>query len=444
MPGKAKHLFIFVLLLPFFLLEAQEVFAQKTLLAKKITFSVSNMPVVNVLNKIAVNTGVKFSYNPELIPSARRITKRFINQPLNEIIKEILDDPSISVREIGNQIVLFRGNAPPLPADLSQNLIIGKTVVLPPGKKNPDTLFAIRTDTLIINKTDTIFRSVSIMHFDTLRTMDTVYIENGKTKLNWVPSPLDEKADSLKRNSVFGSSHLYSGLYFEFLPGSIKYSNSNGLAAYEALMDRANSPGTFNFSTGIMAGYEFRKIGIRSGIGYMQLGENFAYSFANETGGFYKTDTVEKYYTLTGIDTNWFYVTDSAWIPKEVKHFEYKNQNRYRYFEVPFSVKLILWQNKTAQIYALGGINAGFLIGVSALNIENNDEFTTVNTSKRYLSRTLFSYHAGIGTTLKLSSRSGLLAEATYRKQLNDQYKDFPVEKKYGLWGFKFGVLFKI
>ena len=444
MPGKAKHLVFIVSLIAIFLFKAQTGIAQKNLLERKISFSVSNMPVVNVLNKIAGIMGVKFSYNPELIPPARRITKHFTNQQLTDILKQILDDPSISFREIGNQIVLFRGNPPPLPNETVHNLVIGKTVLLPPGKQNPDTLYVIRTDTVIINKHDTVFRNISIMHFDTLQLFDTVYIEKRRSDLKWGSIFNNGKTDSLAQSGVFGRTGLYSGLYFEFLPGSIKFNAPTGAAGYEALMDQANSPDKFNFSTGILAGYEFRKIGIRSGFGFACLGEKFAYLYTKETGGFYKTDTVEKYYTLNGIDTNWLYVTDSNWIPKVVKNYEYKNPNRYRYFEIPLSVKLRLWQNEKTEIYAVGGINSSFLIGFDAMNIGNNNDHTVTNTAKKNLSPVIFSYHAGMGTTLKLGSRGGLFAEVTYRRQLNDQYKDYPLEKKYELWGLKFGALLKL
>jgi len=55
----------------------------------------------------------------------------------------------------------------------------------------------------------------------------------------------------------------------------------------------------------------------------------------------------------------------------------------------------------------------------------------------------LFSWHAGIGTAVKFSPHTGMLAEATYRKQTNNQFKNFPLDKRYGLAGLKIAVFVK-
>jgi hypothetical protein len=86
-------------------------------------------------------------------------------------------------------------------------------------------------------------------------------------------------------------------------------------------------------------------------------------------GGFYKTDTVESYYTVSGIDTSWYYVTDSSWVNIDYKNFTYKNPNSYRYLELPLLVKFRIIQGKGIDFYALGGIVAGIAIGRNALLI---------------------------------------------------------------------------
>jgi hypothetical protein len=179
----------------------------------------------------------------------------------------------------------------------------------------------------------------------------------------------------------------------------------------------------------VLAGYDYHFFGIKAGVGYTRLGEKFAHSFSVESGGFFKTDTVEQYYTLSGVDTSWFYITDSTWIPKDSKNYSYSKANSYNYIDVPVSVKLRFLRKKTYEIYALGGVNA---------NINPDDNLAVIDVSENDLRKVLVSWHSGIGASFKINPRSGLIAEACYRSQTGSQYKDdFPVDKRYGNFSIK-------
>jgi hypothetical protein len=388
---------------------------------------------------------VKFSYNPEIIQPGRRISMRFNNLPLREVLKQLLNDPTISYREIGNQIVLYRGDPSQFPLEPNQQLIEGKPQVVMPAKKIPDTVYVYQLDTLIINRTDTIFRMVTLTRYDTIRIMDTVYVEKSRpTQKPGKNQNIGFDENSVKHKKFLENNGFYTGLYFEMLPGSPAYTNTSPeYDEYMVLMKQANSGKSAKFSAGAILGYDYYRVGIRTGIGYTTLGEKFAYSYNVETGGFYRTDTVEQYYTLTGIDTSWFYITDSTWIPKDMKNYTYQNPNSYRYIDVPLSLKIRFWQNQSFEIYALGGIKASFLVSVDALLINADDTNDVFWATKNDLNPILLSWHAGIGTAIKFNSRSGIIAEGTYTKQTTNQYKDLPLEKKYGLIGLKIAAYIK-
>jgi hypothetical protein len=446
MPGKTRNQVFILFLIIFILLLDKRVIAQyQPFLDKKVSFTFSSTTLSNALRAIGSKTGVKFSYNPELIPPGKRITMRFNDLPLREVLKQLINDPTISFREIGNQIVMYRGDPSQFPLEANQQLIVGKPQIIIPAKKIPDTVYVYQLDTLIIDHTDTIFRMVSLTRYDTIRILDTVFIEKNRPakKPAKIQNPDFEK-NSVKHQKFLENNGFYSGLYYEMLFGSATFtSTSPEYNDYQVLMKQANSGSLAKFSTGVIAGYEYHRIGIRTGIGFARLGEKFAYAYNIETGGFYRTDTIEKYYTLTGIDTSWFYITDSTWIPKELKNFNYQNPNTFRYIDVPLTLKLRFWQNQSAEIYALGGIKASFLVAVDALMINVDNKNDVIWVAKSDLNPILLSWQAGIGTAVKFSPRSGIIAEASYNKQTNSQYKNLPLEKKYGLIGIKIAAYIK-
>ena len=416
---------------------------QPSLLDKKISLTFTSVPLATVLRTISGKIGVKFSYNPELIQPGRVITMGFTNLPLRDVLKQLLNDPTISFHEMGNQIVLYRADSPQKAPDPNQVLIPGKPKIVPATRKSPDTVYVFQVDTLLISKTDTILRNIIITQYDTVKISDTVFIDKtAVTEFGKIPEPpTDDTLNGI--NKYKKNQGFYAGVYFEILPGSATYhSTTDDAGKYLSAMEQAGNGKVANYSYGMIAGYDFWKMSVRTGIGATRLGEKFAYSYTRETGGFFETDTIEKYYTLTGNDTSWIYITDSAWIPKDSKKYAYQNTNSYSYIDIPFSVKLQLWQNKSTSIYALGGVNVSFLISVDALHIDPND-YVVVQTQKEDLNPVLFSWHAGMGSAIKISKHISMAAEVCYRGQTNGQYKDLPVDKRYDLIGVKIASYFK-
>lgn len=446
MPSKSSYRVI-ILFFSFLLITQLAVVAQHSpYLNKKVTFAFSDTPLSSVLRTIGSSMGIKFSYNPEQIKSSRRITMTFRNKPLGEVLKQLISDPTISIREIGNQIVIFRGDPSQLPLGPDQQIVQGKPQLITPSKKDPDTVYLYQLDTLIINRTDTIFRTITMRDIDTIRIVDTVYIDKTKSAQKSGKTLKDVYSkNSMKYKKFLEDNGFYTGIYYELLPGSATYKNTNqGNDDYFVNMQNADAGSVIKYSTGILAGYDYLKFGVRTGIGYMNIGEIFSYSHASESGGFYKTDTVEKYYTLSGADTSWFYVTDSSWVPKEIRNYSYYNPNAYKYIDIPLAIKFRFWQTETYEIYAIGGINASFLISVDALHINPAGSKTeVVTTTKSNLNPILLAWNAGLGAAFKFSSRTGMIAELVYRSQINNQYKDIPVEKRYHLIGIKAGAYIK-
>lgn len=438
MPGKVRYPVHFIILVAFIvLIQGSYAFAQqKPFLNKKTSFTFTDVPLPDVLRAIGNKTGVKFSYNPELVHAERHISMKFNNLPLHDVLKQLFPDPTISFREIGNQIVIYRPSVPPVQLAPNQTLVSGKPKIISP-KKNPDTVFVYQLDTLLIQHTDTVFQNVPIAYYDTVRIVDTVYIEN-----NTIPQTAEFDTGLISAsdtNQITGKSYFYSGLYFEMLPGQATLnSNSPQYDDFTVLMENANSGNFGKHSVGIVVGYEYLKLGIRTGIGLTRLGEKFDYAYFLESGGYYQVAIGDTFYTDEGgVMVPHYVIADSTWIPKDVKNYTYKNANTYRYLDLPLSVKYSFWKGKTFDVYAKAGINLSFPLSVNANHINPSGINKVMQTKKSDLNPVLFSWNIGLGTSLPVTKRTSILAEANYYKQTTKQYKDLPVDKRYKLFGLK-------
>jgi len=139
MPTRVSYKVIFVFICSFLFTQVKIVVAQHgPHLDKKVSFTFTDVPLSAVFRTIGSKTGLKFSYNPEQIKSGRRITMSFTNKPLGEVLKQLVSDPTISIREIGNQIVIFRGDPSQLQLEPNQQRVQGKPQIIQSYKKDPE------------------------------------------------------------------------------------------------------------------------------------------------------------------------------------------------------------------------------------------------------------------------------------------------------------------
>ncbi len=437
-----KFYFIFFSFIIFLTLaSASKAFAQQPLLQKKISGTFTDVPLINALRKIATQNNLKFSYNPDIIQTNKRVRLRYNNLSIAEVLKKLINDSTVNYREIGNQIVLYRVGAPLPKVEVEQRISPDK--VVPNSRKSPDTVFVYRLDTLILNRIDTVFRSITITRFDTIRLYDTVFRDKVKPQK---PTPTNKNAfakNSMKRKKYLRNNGFYSGAYLSWLPGSSKF-GSTDTSNYNTRIQAAISPHLSSYEAGLLLGYDYYMIGVRTGVGITRFSEQFSYSFVDEKGGFFKKDTVEKYYLQPiGIDTTWIYIFDSTWIPKESVEYNYKNLNSYHYLSFPLSLKFRFVQNDAFDLYALAGINAQILLRSKALYILPDQNFKADWIPQNNLNPFQLGYHAGLGAMLKFSNAAGIFADAVYRGQINDQYSGLPSSKHIRMLDIKLGAYVK-
>jgi hypothetical protein len=80
--------------------------AQELDLRQKITLEFSEIPFYKVLDSIAEQSNISFSYNPKKIPTHSLVSVKAIEKPVSEVLDELFSDLGIKYIVVEEQIVL--------------------------------------------------------------------------------------------------------------------------------------------------------------------------------------------------------------------------------------------------------------------------------------------------------------------------------------------------
>ncbi|GAB3267180.1 TonB-dependent receptor [Larkinella harenae] len=86
------------------MLLTQTVFAQGNVLDRKITLQLNQVSVADALRALEEQTGSTFVYSSTLLNSDRKVNASFRNQPLRDVLKELLGDVARGIQVQGNRI----------------------------------------------------------------------------------------------------------------------------------------------------------------------------------------------------------------------------------------------------------------------------------------------------------------------------------------------------
>jgi len=438
-----RKLSLFISILLFlFLFPVLSLYAQTSVLNRSITITAINQPVYEVLGRIGRQSGIKFSYNPDDISARRIITIRADKEPLNKVLQQIIDNPALAFREMGNQVIIYKpSSVSATQAELQPNAgsksdapkPVTSQVVKP---SKPDTTRQVSKqhhDTVFLAKTDTVIKLDTLILHDTIHRFDTVFIE----KQVPVKKELNGKTKSRERSPY--SIELSYTQYF----GKAALAAVNGQDELLNMAKISESASLQNLTTGILLNYDLKNTGFSSGLLYSRFGEFFDHEYLQQIGGYYRHDTVETYYTVSGPDTSWYYITDSTWLNLDYKKYTYLNTNTLRYFEIPFSVKYFPVRNNKWSWYVRGGIVAGVCLGSKTMVIDPETS-QAVWVDNDIIRPLVFSWTTGTGVVIKIDQNLEFTAEATYRWQLTQLYSGYPIEKKYKLPGIKAGLCIRL
>lgn len=409
--------------------------AQTVRLKDNISFSVNNVPVSDALEALTRVTGFTFSYNPDQIPASRIVKVDMNNRPVIEVLNAILGSQNFGYRQMANQIVIYLAKQQDVPQSdppdsQSQQVTQIPTTRQSDKKQNSE----IRPDTVYVTKNirDTIKVTEVIVKTDTV--------------FEKVPTPVSgneifSKVADLEKE-LTPVWKVDAGISFSlFLPGA----HYQAQDLYSGKLDQYNksfSNKAFSGSAGIDLRASYGKWTAASGIALTLFSQKLDYSYLNETGGFFQKDTLDRYYTLSGIDTTWYYILDSAYVPKDNEQYNYRMNNHIRYLEIP----LVIHYNygfRSMLFYAKAGIIPGLYLGSDGQQIMPDTD--GVMPAKEIEAKSIvLSYILGTGVAIPLSRKLVLNSSIFYRNHFNSIYEDFAIKTRYSAIGLQTGLIYKL
>lgn len=395
-----------------------------------VTLTVVDEPLSALMEHLTRNTGITFSYNPDQLNTSKTFTLNIVRKPLHEVLDILFNGSGFGYRHTGNQVVIYNLN----PEEKKD----------PEVKQNREEPLPLRVPPTIIR--DTVFFTQTKVRTDTLTLRDTLVRFDTVFILRKSPDDRIGKEDIFSDLEALSKEQtrefrVYAGVTLSWLAGRTAFSGSQ---AYETKVDdyrRFHSDKPLSGSAGVEVQVSYARVALASGVMFTSFGQNLDYNYQITSGGFFRKDTLDAYFTLSGADTSWFYVMDSTYIPLDLQKYGYNSLIRRNYTEIPLTFQYNFPVAQTL-IYFRAGLIAGINSGGKGLYILTDREGAG-DIAQLDVRAVVFSGLIGAGVMLpvhkKLIFQSGLL----YRRQMQGVYKNFPVDTRYGALGINAGLLYK-
>lgn len=395
-----------------------------------ISISAVNEPISLVLDKLSRITGITFSYNPDHIEASKPISLNIKDKTLAEALNVILPTDNFGFRFSGKQVVIFRKSIPstlPLPQSAQKETSGSEDA----GQPAPDTVFITKTSI----RHDTIALRDTITKFDTVYMMRTILRDNpitGKDIFSNQTNLSKEQTKTLKFEPGFSLSWLMVDPIYD---GPEKYQQK--LEKYR----NSNSGSQISGSIGVDLKLHYARFSLGTGLTFTAFKGKFDYSYETSTGGFFRKDTLDAYYTLIEADTAWYYVIDSSYIPEDIQANRYKTSVKHRFFEIPVYLQYSHPAGRNL-VYVKAGIIAGFHAGSEGLMILPEGDGVT-EMSEVNFRPVVFSYLFGAGILVPVNGRLTFDGGLTYRQHFSSVLSDFPVDVRNRSFGIRAGLVYK-
>jgi len=404
--------------------------AQLTSPDSPVSLSVSNVPVTVALDRLSVNCGVTFSYNPDQLKAEKAVTVNFTEKPFREVLAAILPPDKFGYKLSGNQVVLYKlkpdePEEVPAAAEIPPGLKVQETAIY------PDTVFITRTEV----RNDTIIRTDTVMKHDTLYTLSAVTPEKpvtGDDNFSGKTSLREELTKDFTFEAGFSLTWLASSSTF-----SAETSYSDKLEDYRSAYSNSLLSGSVNIDLRL----RYARFSLESGLSYTGFNETLSYNYMVTNGGYYRKDTLDIYYTLDESDTSWFYVLDSTYLPLDQKDYRYNTGIHHGFIELPLAFQY----NQPVRrmlLYARAGIIASVHAGSNGWYILP-DEDGVGDIAELKARAVVFSWLIGAGAMFPLNKNFKLNTGVIYRKQLQGIYLDFPIDQRFGAFGINCGIIYR-
>ncbi|MBI9035511.1 MAG: hypothetical protein JEZ03_13675, partial [Bacteroidales bacterium] len=311
------------------------------------------------------------------------------------------------VEEVKHETVVDVTNVPVKNLEISER-IIHDTVYH--TRYIYDTI--VQTDTLILSDTIIKVDSLVIEHFPDLN--DSIYIS-------------------------------FSMIYGQVFQHNNYKTSANINSDVVGLLNDKENISSYNYNIRAMLDVNIRNTILSTGIGFLKVGENYNYENIIASGGYYDIDTVDRYWTPSGInDTNWVYVLDSTWMDYHESVSMVNNPNSYTYLEIPLLAGYTK-QFGRIKLNARAGISTGILLNTAGRTINPWGIDESIALSKNIVANFLLFSEIHGRISYALSDYVDLISGLSYKRSLTSSLKtDFPIHKNMNLLNFNVGFSIRL
>lgn len=357
-------------------------------------------------------------------------------QTVEQVLDGLMSNTVFTFRKMGSQYVVFKKGDSAQTTNSSEPEDLSKPDVAVVGSI-PDTIVKYKTryqiDTLI--HTDTITRVDTVVVFDTVTIFKEKAAE-GKGRIKALRTDIFDQ-DARRRQGF--AVHLYYGGLLSWIDNMSSDESSTELAT---IWDRAEATSFRSKTAGLNMVFNQPKFCVNAGISYTDISHRFQYSKIDLIGGNFLVDTLDAYYAISGIDTTWFYVTDSAYVPLSERRFDFLDMNHFGILEVQLGLGYTFLQFPGVRVYAKGGVGLGFLINYSGSAIANDEKQLAVSAEDVEAESFRLSFNAGIGGRFRISDAFDLVPEINYLSYPGSVLKDYPVKRQVSAVSFRIGLMY--
>ncbi len=384
----------------------------------RISFSVRNCTLDIAMEKLFEEHQVNVAFSKSELSEVDIKSYSAKNKPVSQVVSDLLKGSGFTYKKIGSQYVIRKGEEPPAMP------VVERVKENTTGALHPDTIVIVDT----IYQVQKVLQHDTIVKFETVLKHDTMYI----VKRFW------NQNRRFKANGWFLDVSAAGGNgYF-----TVQSSNPAYRELYE-LHDSAVSLRPFsNFELSAGGGHRERRFAWGASLSYRSQRYCFMLDREIRHGGHFKNDTIETYYVVnqSTLDTAFFYITDSTYLPVERVVYNYRDMNRMQYLGLNVYLAFDVIEKTYWRLFVKAGVSAEVLLSASG---------SVFATDAPFRSRTLdaeaapfkASSFAGIGAGIKIYKRFEVLPEATVHYYFGSLYRsEYPVDLRQYLWNVRVGL----
>ncbi len=383
------------------------------------SFTAENEAVRSILHRISAEYDLNITFNASNTDFDQTITYQASDVSPETILEQVLAMVGYEFTPIGNQLAVHRSER--------------FEAIDPAGIANMDAG---------VHFPDTILRIVEVP----VVVYDTIVIRQTKTEIVYRSQPYATVVRPLVINRpAHGPLRIRNERF------AVSFSYAQLLAGYRAaetiphgddLQSVRDADGSSFRNFMINGGLHYRMgaITLSSSISLSGYSLPFNYKEMFSSGGYHLVDTLDSFYTIVNGQEEWFYVTDSTYVPLETRELLYDRTNNLGMLDFRLGIAYDFFMSTHSNFFIQAGVQAGIPVWQRGNTIVNQNGYPAVPLDRNQLNTFVYGFHLGPGVRTKLNDRLDFVFSAIYQRYLGELQASHPLNRQFRGLALQMGV----